>query len=860
MLPSLKRFSSRKRHELAITESTSVSGATPVIPGTRTVGEQAKLVAQIAKELHSAGLEPTAIVVNDTSTSILLPPGAARPIALPISYSVPAEQQQAPPLPLPLTEQPPAHYAPPPPLAPAPAPAIAPSSVELDVASASIITDDTKFDLFVSHCKRTEASEDRAIWVSDVAEGEGLKVFFDRSDLTEITKEELHRSVAASKVLVTILDPYTFDSEWVCLENEWALQAGRPVIGLYDGDRFRWSQIAKWKEEYPHVFKRQVVNYSKDYRVESKKRLMASIKEATAAAAKERAEGKLPRSVKINDNATGASAAAHGIKPHAGSAVRIAVGKSTLAGAKEAVSSAWRHLVAKLGGAMPHLVVCSFTGDHDGASIATVLSTTAPDGCQVLGVSAGMGIMVEDQWLSAAESGQALTLWGMVDPAGAFAVTYDGTGVQQDVKSAVSKVLEPQVTRGLPHFTLCYTTPSFEQSTLSGIHEICGEQALVFGISAQGPRGMMDFSPQNAPTAFALTAGQPFDVTKQCGCGFAAAFFWPSVFIAGAFSPGGSSPSCSYVAQGTPGGNKKLSGTVTKVGKAPVAIGFAMAPPEWMKNASSDRVNVEDCVIVEIDHRPAIDVFIEWLGEEDAKTITYFLSGGKDLDPTGTIRAAGAAAGKATTNSKVLVGDDGNPDPMMMQQAMGFMLKNMIGVRMGVDEKGEPVHKTLVFQAIIDGGLSLFGGLAVTVGDQIELLESGDASIARERTAETANRVIADAGFDFDSVQGALTVGCGLYYMLGGMDDGLKHLTEKLGAALNWAPSMGILGGPELGPMGSARSDYAVFTVGCVVFSSKPAKPTQGLLDYVDEKDKSPGSRRVSRATAVFASRKNVLG
>ena len=66
----------------------------------------------------------------------------------------------------------------------------------------------------------------------------------------------------------------------------------------------------------------------------------------------------------------------------------------------------------------------------------------------------------------------------------------------------------------------------------------------------------------------------------------------------------------------------------------------------------------------------------------------------------------------------------------MMQQAMGFMLKNMIGVRMGVDEKGEPVHKTLVFQAIIDGGLSLFGGLAVTVGDQIELLESGDASIA----------------------------------------------------------------------------------------------------------------------------------
>ena len=38
-----------------------------------------------------------------------------------------------------------------------------------------------------------------------------------------------------------------------------------------------------------------------------------------------------------------------------------------------------------------------------------------------------------------------------------------------------------------------------------------------------------------------------------------------------------------------------------------------------------------------------------------------------------------------------------------------------------------------------------------------------------------------------------------LYYMLGGFDEGLKDLAEKLAGAVNWAPSMGVLGGPELG-------------------------------------------------------------
>merc|ERR1719473_1471893 len=102
---------------------------------------------------------------------------------------------------------------------------------------------------------------------------------------------------------------------------------------------------AQWKEDHPHVFSRPVINYQKDYRVESKKRLLAAVrdaaKEASAAAAKK---------TKSKKKAAAAAVASPGAKKSPASLVRIAVGKSTLTDASHAVDKAWRHLVSKLGG------------------------------------------------------------------------------------------------------------------------------------------------------------------------------------------------------------------------------------------------------------------------------------------------------------------------------------------------------------------------------------------------------------------------------------------------------------------------------------------------------------------------------
>ena len=142
--------------------------------------------------------------------------------------------------------------------------------------------DDARYDVFVSHCKRLDASEDRAVWVADVCEGAGLKVFFDRSDLTDISEEVLERSVKESRVLVTVLDPHTFESDWVVKENQWAAEAGRPIVPIYDGDRHRWDTIKKWCGSHPHVFAKQAINYNKDYRAESKQRLLDAVLRALA--------------------------------------------------------------------------------------------------------------------------------------------------------------------------------------------------------------------------------------------------------------------------------------------------------------------------------------------------------------------------------------------------------------------------------------------------------------------------------------------------------------------------------------------------------------------------------------------------
>jgi len=237
--------------------------------------------------------------------------------------------------------------------------------------------DDAQYDVFVSHCKRLDASEDRAVWVADICEGAGLKVFFDRSDLTDISEEVLERSVKDSRVLVTVLDPHTFESDWVVKENQWAADAGRPIVPIYDGDRHRWDTIKKWCGSHPHVFAKQAINYNKDYRAESKQRLIDAVLRALARRAVERPP---------IAHAVRAPVAAAPTPPPAPLAEVVGVEDVTVKTARSARIKgtydcvAWNTTVVITATADPNVVQCRGSRSNGGKSVVyeMVRSSTSP--------------------------------------------------------------------------------------------------------------------------------------------------------------------------------------------------------------------------------------------------------------------------------------------------------------------------------------------------------------------------------------------------------------------------------------------------------------------------------------------------
>ena len=50
---------------------------------------------------------------------------------------------------------------------------------------------ESAYDVFISHCKKADGTEDRALWCVDVFEEAGMRPFFDLQHLEEISSEQL---------------------------------------------------------------------------------------------------------------------------------------------------------------------------------------------------------------------------------------------------------------------------------------------------------------------------------------------------------------------------------------------------------------------------------------------------------------------------------------------------------------------------------------------------------------------------------------------------------------------------------------------------------------------------------------------
>ena len=83
--------------------------------------------------------------------------------------------------------------------------------------------------------------------------------------------------------------------------------------------------------------------------------------------------------------------------------------------------------------------------------------------------------------------------------------------------------------------------------------------------------------------------------------------------------------------------------------------------------------------------------------------------------------------------------------------------------------------------------------------------------------------------------QGCLSMTCSSSMLISETGAAMAGISEKLGDALGWAPTLSVMGGPELGNMVGTTADWANFTCSAIIFSDQRA---------AEGADKAPRARR----------------
>ena len=341
-------------------------------------------------------------------------------------------------------------------------------------ALGSLMRTDDNFDVFVSHAKKLPESEDRAVWVADVVEAHGLVPFFDRSNLNEITTKALEDAVLRSDVIVTVLDPFTFNSPWVFQENLLAANAGIPIVPVMDADRFRWSgQIDKWHRLYPWVFVRSVVELNKSQRSASVQKLLTAIEKAAAV-------GRKPPTPKIDAMFRNKVPA------------KVGVGGSIETNTSGAVDTAQKEMLAALGGQQPSIIICAFTCTHEAKVVAQCvheLNETVP----MIGCTTCKGVVLNKAWLThkgvELNKEHALALWGLCDDGGAYITIHIEERPQRlrdEVHAQVSRAMDENGGEEglLPSFVVLLGSPGQEEIVLDGLRAALGDEVPILGGSS----------------------------------------------------------------------------------------------------------------------------------------------------------------------------------------------------------------------------------------------------------------------------------------------------------------------------------------------------------------------------------------
>lgn len=163
--------------------------------------------------------------------------------------------------------------------------------------------------------------------------------------------------------------------------------------------------------------------------------------------------------------------------------MKIATAYSTDTDVETACSKAYTPLRDKLD-STPNLLFLAWSVTYPGETLVRLLGDTAP-GVKIHGASTCLGGMTEDGFIS--DDGRGLTMLGIYDPDGGYGVgaAVIGDSAREAASQAVLAALDDADRPGeLPALVWLSATPGAEESVISGIEDVIGEDVPIIGGSA----------------------------------------------------------------------------------------------------------------------------------------------------------------------------------------------------------------------------------------------------------------------------------------------------------------------------------------------------------------------------------------
>ena len=424
------------------------------------------------------------------------------------------------------------------------------------------------------------------------------------------------------------------------------------------------------------------------------------------------------------------------------SALKVANASSSAKDTELAMRETWRELCARLG-EQPSWVCIYPTVAHAAQTVSGLVSELIPSDVPVHGASSCAQVMTENGPVG--HNGCAVGMWAVYDPQGEYhSVTVEEVG--DSVETCTKRIrdaLQPLLQLHTKKVDMIWLggSPGTEEMVLQAIHAVVGDSIPVYG----GSSGDNDIS------------GGWYQFSR---------------------------------------GTWMTSGAVLTTVSASVEISGAFFSGYSPTSKSAKVTNAEGRNLLELDGRPAAEVYNEWTQQHIAEFMRSH---------------APAAQRNILAASSI------------------YPLGRLLGYP---DDYSEPFFQLMHPNEVLpDLGLNLFA--EVTEGDTLTLM-AGTHENLQTRIANAALHCTKGRGIEPSEIRGALVIFCAgcMLTIQSDMDKACRNLSRALGGC----PFVGAHCFGEQGEFPACGSKHGNLMFGTVVFTSRPKEPEthdRGSLLYL---------------------------